>query len=230
MPLAPMGCAVQLYESINRRGTWADNSKDGWYLGTSNEHYRCHIIYVKKTRSKRTSDTVFFKHQYITQPTLTQADIIVNAIDDLTHALKGRKNVKGDAQIEALEKIDDLLNNIPKKLSKVKDLQVTPNENTHPVTQLIEETVIDSTSVQTPISRVQNVINSELVTISPLTARVLNKSKENISPKQLNIRHRIQEVAQARPPHHHNMQLRQQEQREQVQMVQDDETGEYLNY
>ncbi len=62
MPLAPMGCVVQLYENNNRRGTWADNSTDGWYLRTSNEHYRCHIIYVKKTRSKRTSDTVFFKH------------------------------------------------------------------------------------------------------------------------------------------------------------------------
>jgi hypothetical protein len=230
MSLAPMGFAVQLYESINRRGTWADNSTDGWYLGTSNEHYRCHIIYVKKTRSERTSDLVFFKHQYITQPTLTQADIIVKAIDDLTHALKGRKNVKGNAQIEALEKIDELLNNILKKLSTVREKQVTPNENTHPVTQPIAETVIDSTSVQTPIPRVQNDINSELITISPLTVRVLNKSKENISPKQLNIRHRIQEVAQARLPHCHNMQLHQQEQREQVQMVRDDETGEYLTY
>jgi hypothetical protein len=33
-----------------------------------------------------------------------QADIIVKALDNLTHAQKGRKNVKGDAQIEALEK------------------------------------------------------------------------------------------------------------------------------
>ncbi len=159
-----------------------------------------------------------------------QADIIVKAIDDLTHALKGRKNVKGDAQIGALEKINELLNNIPKKISTVKEKQVTPNENTHPVTQPIAETVIDSASVQMPIPRVQNDINSKLVTIPPLTARVLNKSKEDISPKQLNIHHRIREVAQARQPHRHNMQLRQQEQCERVQMVQDDETGEYLNY
>ncbi len=61
-PRAPMGCAVQLYESINRRRTWADHSTNGWYLMTSNKHYRCHIIYVKKTRSERISDTVFFKH------------------------------------------------------------------------------------------------------------------------------------------------------------------------
>ncbi len=123
-----------------------------------------------------------------------------------------------------------MLNNILKKISTVKEKQVTPNENTHPVTQPIAETVKDSTSVQTPIPRVQNDINSKLVTIPPLTARELNKSKEDISPKQLNIRHRIREVARARLPHHHNMQLRQQEQCERVQMVQDDETGEYLNY
>ncbi len=126
MPLAPMGCAVQLYENINRRGTWADNSTYGWYLRTSNKHYRCHIIYVKNTRSKRISDTVFFKHRYITQPTLMQADIIVKAIDDLTHALKGRKNVKGNAQIVALKKIDELLNNIPKKISTVKKSRSLP--------------------------------------------------------------------------------------------------------
>ncbi len=75
IPLAPMGCAVQLYESINRRRTWADNLTYRWYLGTSNKHYRCHIIYIKKTRSERISDKVFFKHRYITQPTLTQADM-----------------------------------------------------------------------------------------------------------------------------------------------------------
>ena len=90
-PLAPLGCAVQLFESNTRRGTWAEHSTDGWYIGTSMEHYRCHRIYVKKTRSERISDTVFFKHKYITQPTVTPADTIVKALNDLTNALKGKK-------------------------------------------------------------------------------------------------------------------------------------------
>jgi hypothetical protein len=97
MPLAPMGCAVQLFESRDRCGTWAEHATDGWCIGTSTEHYRCNRIYVKKTKSKRISDTVNFKHKYITQPTLTQADTKVKVIDDLTHALKGRKNTKGIA-------------------------------------------------------------------------------------------------------------------------------------
>ena len=74
---------------------------------------------MKQTRSERISDTVFFKHKQITQPTVTPADTIVKALDDLTHALKGRRNVSGATEIEALEKIDELLNNIPKQLAPV---------------------------------------------------------------------------------------------------------------
>jgi hypothetical protein len=61
MLLAPMGCAVQLHQSSERRAIWAANLIDGWYLQTSPEHYQCHIIYVKQTKSERVSDTVFFK-------------------------------------------------------------------------------------------------------------------------------------------------------------------------
>jgi hypothetical protein len=104
MPLAPLGCAVQLFKSRDQQGTWAEHATNGWYIGTSTEHYQCHRIYVKKTRSERISDTVFFKHKYITQPTLTPADTIVKAINDLTHALKGKRKQKGISQIEALEK------------------------------------------------------------------------------------------------------------------------------
>jgi hypothetical protein len=114
MPLAPLGCAVQIFESRDRRDTWAEHTTNGWYIGTSNEHYRCHKIYVKKTKSVRISKTVFFKHKHTTQPTLKQADTIVKATDDLTHALKGRKNLKGIAQIKALKKNDENLNNMSK--------------------------------------------------------------------------------------------------------------------
>ncbi len=106
-----MGCAKQLHESSERRGTWADNSIDGWYLQTSPEHYQCYKIYVKQTKSKRISDTVYFKTKYITQPTLTLADAIIKAPNDLTQALKGKNNMKGLEQIEALRKLDDILNN-----------------------------------------------------------------------------------------------------------------------
>jgi hypothetical protein len=66
------------------------------------------------------------------QPTLMQVDIIVKAFNNLTHALKGRKNVKGDTQIKVLKQIDELLNNIPRKVVTRKEQHVTFDENTAP--------------------------------------------------------------------------------------------------
>ena len=108
MPLAPMGCAVQIYESRERRGTWAEHTTDGWYLETSKEHYRCHKVHVKRTNSERVTDTVFFKHRYITQPSVTSADILKKAMDDLAAALKNQRNTEGIKEMEALRKIDEL--------------------------------------------------------------------------------------------------------------------------
>jgi hypothetical protein len=55
---------------------------------------------VKKTRSERIFDTVWFKHKYITQQNVTPVDQIVKAINDLTCALKGRKNTEGLEQMK----------------------------------------------------------------------------------------------------------------------------------
>jgi hypothetical protein len=131
MPLTPMGYALQIHESSERQGTWAANTIDRWYLQTSPEHYQCHQIYVKKTKSERISDTVFFKHIYLTQPTVTPADLIVKALGDLIQALKGSRNIKGIEQIKALTKIDELLNNIP-TLNKTPTRKVTFDKATKP--------------------------------------------------------------------------------------------------
>jgi hypothetical protein len=119
MPLAPLGCKVQMHESANRRKTWDPRALHGWYLGTSPEHYRCHIIFCQKTRSECISDTVFFQHKYITQPIVTPEDQIVKAIGDLTSTLKQRKNTKGDAEIEGLQRLRDIFNNAtPQEVEK----------------------------------------------------------------------------------------------------------------
>jgi hypothetical protein len=47
-------------------------------------------------QSEWVSDTVLFKHKYITQPTLTPEDTIVKALNDLTHTLKARRNKNGN--------------------------------------------------------------------------------------------------------------------------------------
>ncbi len=55
---------------------------------------------------------VHFKHKYITQPTLTPEDTIVKALNDLTIALKQKRNNKGIVEYEELQRIDKILNYI----------------------------------------------------------------------------------------------------------------------
>ena len=58
MPLAPMGCAVQVHEKTDKWGTWVYHSVDGWYLSTSPKHYRTHRCHIKATKSERVSNTI----------------------------------------------------------------------------------------------------------------------------------------------------------------------------
>jgi hypothetical protein len=53
------------------------------------EHHQCFHIYIVKTRATRISDTVFFKHQYITNPQVTPKILVIKVVLDLTSALKG---------------------------------------------------------------------------------------------------------------------------------------------
>ena len=102
MPIAPMGCSVQFHIKPGRRTTFGEHSGDGFNLTTSADHYRTHIIFCKTTRAKRLADTVFFKHKYITQPTVTPVDAIVNAFTKLRDAILGIQHSRDDAHFEAL--------------------------------------------------------------------------------------------------------------------------------
>ena len=109
MPIAPMGCAVQFHIKPSRQKTFGEHSEDGFYLKTSAEHYRMHVVFCKKTWAKRLADTVFFKHKQITQPTVTPADAIVNAFNKLREAIHGIQHSKDDAHFKALKRIENTL-------------------------------------------------------------------------------------------------------------------------
>jgi hypothetical protein len=52
---------------------------------------------------------VFFKHKYITQPTVTHADTIVNAYHNLVKAIQGLSNTNNQAHFKAIQRIQDSL-------------------------------------------------------------------------------------------------------------------------
>jgi hypothetical protein len=77
----------------------------------STEHYCCLKIFFKKTCSERISDTEFFWHWYITQPTVTPKDQIIKAVGDLSSALRHQVNIRGKEEMAVLQKMNDILNN-----------------------------------------------------------------------------------------------------------------------
>jgi hypothetical protein len=231
MPLGPMGCAVQVHKSNERRGTWADNAIDGWFLQTSPKHYCCRIVYVKNTRSKRVSDTVHFKHKYITQPTLTPEDTIVKAINDLTHTLKENRNTKGILQIEALLKMNELFN---KQLTSTAKATEPPQEIQPRPRVTFAELSKPPQEIQTPRVAIEKMPNPRVTIKKATIDKEMSNDIPNSTPRELGakLNHLIRLAAnnRARIQNCHQMSLRCQDRNERAQLIQDKETGEYLNY
>jgi hypothetical protein len=78
-PFAPLGCTIQAHVKPEDSRTWDTRSDMGFSLGTSMEHHRCFWVYITRTRATQIGDTVFFKHQYITNPTVSPESHVVAA-------------------------------------------------------------------------------------------------------------------------------------------------------
>jgi hypothetical protein len=48
-PIHPLGCKVQAFNDTKTRRSWEENSKDGYYVGTSLKHHRTYNVWVKAT-------------------------------------------------------------------------------------------------------------------------------------------------------------------------------------
>ncbi len=131
-PFAPIGCAVQVHVKPKNRRTWDIHTIAGFNLGTSMEHHLCFKIYVTKTRATRVSDTVFFKHQYITNPTVSPESSVVAAAQQPTSALKGNI-LTGNETAEALKKVGKLFTKIAEAKANVAKAKEQQNRiRTHP--------------------------------------------------------------------------------------------------
>ncbi len=88
-PFAPLGCAIQAHVKLEDCRTWNPRADARFSLGTSMQHHQCFWVYIIKTRATRISNTVFFKHQYITNPTISPESHVAVAAQQLATALKG---------------------------------------------------------------------------------------------------------------------------------------------
>jgi hypothetical protein len=121
---------------------------------------------------------VFFKMKYIMQPTLTQANVITKALIYLTQALRGKNNQKGLEQINALNKLDAILNNeleiMPTETEK-EDGAPAPRVNEQRVTfdKTVKAPTEKATGDTAPTPRVNE--QPQWMRIEPIHAVMINK-------------------------------------------------------
>jgi hypothetical protein len=135
-PFALIGCAVRTHVKPDNHLSWDTRSEPGFNLGTSMEHHQCFRVYVMRTRATRISDTVLFKHQYITSPTISPESHVVAAVQQLVTTLRGNIPT-GNETMEALTKVSKLFTKIAlakKEVTKAKEqrnrLRANPSAQT----------------------------------------------------------------------------------------------------
>ena len=67
---------------------------------------------MKNTNAERVSDTMVFQHKTITNPTITHADRVIDAIKSLETSMKGLANGKSDRSMRDLAEISATSKNI----------------------------------------------------------------------------------------------------------------------
>ncbi len=240
MPLGPLGCAVEVHESTNRRRTWDPRTITGWYVGTSNEHYRCHKVFCKRTRAERISDTVWFKHRYITQPTITSNDMVIKAIGDLSAEMKKKVNMVGIDEMEVLKKMNNILNNLPPEIeqrmpSKQQNTTKPVKDNTVSAPRVdtaVTKNTASAPRVDMAVTKVMPVDKSADRTRISHTRSKYSKAIADIGKRRsprvrtLNMNELAQAILDDNQPAYCPKRLRQ----EQANEVFDEETGERLKY
>ncbi len=70
-PMARLGTKAIIFEDSDTRTSWAPHGLDAWMLGTSKDHYRCHLSYIPEMRGYRVSGSASLFPQHCMAPKYT---------------------------------------------------------------------------------------------------------------------------------------------------------------
>ena len=88
-PMVPPGttCCVQIKHQS--RTLWGLNILDAFYVGPAMNHYWYYQTIIPATGAEHISDTIIFQHHSIQTPHVLPTDCIVQAAQNLEHAING---------------------------------------------------------------------------------------------------------------------------------------------
>ena len=109
---SPMITALSLLSQSAWRNSFhkkpSRRSKE-WFLSSSTGHYQCWCLWVKKTQATSISGMVFFKHKYISNPTVSPEYTILAVAQDMPSALRRNMPTQlGEDTLTALKKLHDI--------------------------------------------------------------------------------------------------------------------------
>ena len=87
-PWRPPGTKGIVHTKPDKCASWDFHGEDGWYVGPVPQHYRCFKMYMPATHKERISDTVQLIPSRIHIPSVTLADHIALAADNLAATLQ----------------------------------------------------------------------------------------------------------------------------------------------
>ena len=102
-PIKPLGCDIIAHKKTGTRHYLDFRGAAGWYVSVALKYYSCHTIVAKSTRATQISDTVEFRHNHLTQPTVTPMDRIFHGVNKLTCALHDAPHIACDNQLLAID-------------------------------------------------------------------------------------------------------------------------------
>jgi hypothetical protein len=92
---------------------------DSWYVGTSDEHYRCQKVFLKETKAERITDTIVFHHRRVTNPLVSSADAIVTAAANLNQTIQDNmKESLMNVDMNELDRLAKIFQEAAQKISE----------------------------------------------------------------------------------------------------------------
>jgi hypothetical protein len=128
------------------------------------EHHQCFRVYVTRTRVTRVSDTVVFKHQYITSPMISPESHVVAAAQQLVTALQGNIPA-GNKTAKALTKVSEIFTKIAlakKEVAKAKEQRNRLRANPLAwITTHLPKVAVPPPGVDVPVPRVTDTTQAD---------------------------------------------------------------------
>ena len=108
MPLAPAGCRAIFHAKPGTCRYWDFHGKDRFYIGPALHHYQCFHLLKADTGHTMFSDTIKFRHNFLTTAAPSADDCLLHALHTLMAALSDALHSSSDHQLMAIADLKDL--------------------------------------------------------------------------------------------------------------------------